>query len=392
MKFYFCETCGKRITDRQILEGLGRDKKLKGIYCRSCAVGVTTLEFDALVEPDVRKPVRIGSSPKIIPADSKPVKHASRTHLAPAKSSAVQEKPAWRANSPAQPGHKSIAAPIAVAGTVILAGALFLGSGSQAGKTPPKEVAAAAQPREVVQTLPTPVPTSSTAVPSLPAPVPTQPLRADMIMKGLVLWLNADSGVTVQNGKVSAWQDLSGHGVHALQPNVAVRPTLIANALHGASAIHFDGISSYLEIRQIPDSLKTFTLLFTLRPLALKNYNQSLGPGWGHFKFHSTLEGSIYVGPTETSRIKPQDGPKAGTLVKDVWSQFALVYEQNTATLYQNGKELASKKLEPITLNNFYIGMATVSTLNGDMSEFCLYDRALSESELQALEKMMMHE
>ena len=32
-KFYFCETCGKRITDQQILEGLGRNKKLKGVYC-----------------------------------------------------------------------------------------------------------------------------------------------------------------------------------------------------------------------------------------------------------------------------------------------------------------------------------------------------------------------
>ena len=28
------------ITDKQILEGLGRDKKLKGVYCQDCAVGV----------------------------------------------------------------------------------------------------------------------------------------------------------------------------------------------------------------------------------------------------------------------------------------------------------------------------------------------------------------
>jgi len=47
-KFYFCETCGKRITDKQILEGLGRDKKLKGVYCKDCAVGVMTMEMDAV--------------------------------------------------------------------------------------------------------------------------------------------------------------------------------------------------------------------------------------------------------------------------------------------------------------------------------------------------------
>ena len=33
----------KRITDEQILEGLGRDKKLKGVYCKDCAVGVMTM-------------------------------------------------------------------------------------------------------------------------------------------------------------------------------------------------------------------------------------------------------------------------------------------------------------------------------------------------------------
>src|SRR5438105_2207153 len=47
-KFYFCETCGKRITDKQILDGLGRDKKLKGVYCKDCAVGVMTMEFTAI--------------------------------------------------------------------------------------------------------------------------------------------------------------------------------------------------------------------------------------------------------------------------------------------------------------------------------------------------------
>jgi hypothetical protein len=45
--FYFCETCGKRVTDQEV-----RDKKLKGVYCRSCAAGVMTIEFDALSETE----------------------------------------------------------------------------------------------------------------------------------------------------------------------------------------------------------------------------------------------------------------------------------------------------------------------------------------------------
>lgn len=44
MKFYFCEGCGKRITDEEIQSGAGRDKKLKGVFCPTCAVGVTTMD------------------------------------------------------------------------------------------------------------------------------------------------------------------------------------------------------------------------------------------------------------------------------------------------------------------------------------------------------------
>ncbi len=44
MKFYFCEGCGKRITDKDIDAGLGKNKKLKGVYCKGCAAGVMTME------------------------------------------------------------------------------------------------------------------------------------------------------------------------------------------------------------------------------------------------------------------------------------------------------------------------------------------------------------
>src|SRR6185369_9691213 len=62
-KFYFCETCGKRITDKQILEGLGRDKKLKGVYCKDCAVGVMTMEFAALTD-EKSHPISRSASPQ----------------------------------------------------------------------------------------------------------------------------------------------------------------------------------------------------------------------------------------------------------------------------------------------------------------------------------------
>jgi hypothetical protein len=48
MQFWFCETCGKRLSDKDLEEGAARNKKLKGVFCRECAVGVMTMEMDAI--------------------------------------------------------------------------------------------------------------------------------------------------------------------------------------------------------------------------------------------------------------------------------------------------------------------------------------------------------
>lgn len=44
MDFYFCEKCGKRLTEADIGQGLGKNKKLTGVYCSNCAPGALTIE------------------------------------------------------------------------------------------------------------------------------------------------------------------------------------------------------------------------------------------------------------------------------------------------------------------------------------------------------------
>lgn len=55
MKFYFCETCGKRLTENDVADGAARDKKLKGVYCRECAIGVTTMDTLPLSDEKARQ-------------------------------------------------------------------------------------------------------------------------------------------------------------------------------------------------------------------------------------------------------------------------------------------------------------------------------------------------
>jgi hypothetical protein len=55
MKFWFCEKCGKRVTDVDIAEGDARDKKAKGVYCTDCGVGINTVELDAITDEQLAR-------------------------------------------------------------------------------------------------------------------------------------------------------------------------------------------------------------------------------------------------------------------------------------------------------------------------------------------------
>ena len=54
---------------------------------------------------------------------------------------------------------------------------------------------------------------------------------------GCTLWLEADRGITLVDGKVSAWADQSGNGRHAIQGAVDNRPTYATNQLNGYPAM-----------------------------------------------------------------------------------------------------------------------------------------------------------
>ncbi len=130
IKFYFCETCGKRITDRQILEGQGRDKKLKGVFCSDCAVGVNTMEFDAISAADLRKPTRKSGGNAGVPASGfKATELGSKANITPAKLS-KRVLGLGGQQSALTPESKPFAAMIAAAAVVTLIGAFVLFSNS----------------------------------------------------------------------------------------------------------------------------------------------------------------------------------------------------------------------------------------------------------------------
>jgi DNA-directed RNA polymerase subunit M/transcription elongation factor TFIIS len=78
-KFFFCETCGRRISDLEIENGSGRDKQAKGYYCKVCADGVMTVGFDAVRLAPEQRP----TGPQLAVAPKKAASSCSLTPYAP---------------------------------------------------------------------------------------------------------------------------------------------------------------------------------------------------------------------------------------------------------------------------------------------------------------------
>jgi hypothetical protein len=72
MKLFFCETCGKRVTDSDLQSGAAADKQVKGIYCKECAQGVMTIQFAAITLPSSVPQASAKASPQI-PDSKQPV-------------------------------------------------------------------------------------------------------------------------------------------------------------------------------------------------------------------------------------------------------------------------------------------------------------------------------
>lgn len=87
MKFYFCETCGKRLTEHDIDGGVAKNKKLKGVFCKECAIGVTTMESLPLSDREAKKVLEEGAAQ---PQSSGPKQSRGR------RSSAVRLPPGIR--------------------------------------------------------------------------------------------------------------------------------------------------------------------------------------------------------------------------------------------------------------------------------------------------------
>lgn len=153
----------------------------------------------------------------------------------------------------------------------------------------------------------------------------------------------------------------------------------VANATYALSAIYEDGTESHMikvnspielpgrnqviNLRHsgfsIPNVFQNkfneVTLEYWIKPSSVESWNQSGGPGWGTFMFHTNSNGAFTVGwNTGAERI---DTP-AGTLQQSTWTHIAITVNKNTMKVYVNGVE--KKSLTSST----YSGLGGFGNLN----------------------------
>lgn len=215
------------------------------------------------------------------------------------------------------------------------------------------------------------------------------------VVPGLVLWLRADSGVTLNGGAVSQWADLSGNGYHAVQSSASLRPTVVTVPdLCNHSAIRFDGSDDVLNGVTIPgmgDSSATILVL-------VKGNNASNANAKRIFGFGDVGTGMwLYQGGTPQSFIFRNNGVNVmgGSLPQSGFSPTLLEVVKSlgsTVRLFVNGTQTISSNNStirgPFTNDAYSLGFGTYY-FSGDISEILVYNQVLTDSMRGLVEKYL---
>jgi PKD repeat protein len=215
-------------------------------------------------------------------------------------------------------------------------------------------------------------------------------------LSGLQLWLMADSGVTLTAGKVSLWKDVSGNGQDANQNTAANRPTLDTSVgvLNFKPALKFDGTTPRLDGTTIPGINNSSLTIFVLAQ------GDNMAPNErGMFGINSNTNGFWFDRGTSTQSLTVWNNNvvvRQNNTLPNTGFNFKILEARKTLAsateLFINsapaGSSTAAGAIGPFTNNNYVIGRTVASWL-GNIAEVLVYNRALTNAEIQAVEGYM---
>lgn len=197
-------------------------------------------------------------------------------------------------------------------------------------------------------------------------------------LNGLSLWVNADeSVVTLPNGKVTDWLDLSGSNNHLFQGTDSRRPVLFANVLNGRAGVWFDGVNDQLDFPEIEGIRAVFWVI---------RESDNVTPATRGLLGHSSTYHFIR-GPN--SLIWDGVNTNSGILQGNTRLRFQEI--DGTQTLMPPGYQLISlRSTQGLEANRFTKDRNSNPTVwSGELLQLLIYTQELSEEEVLGVENWL---
>jgi hypothetical protein len=218
-------------------------------------------------------------------------------------------------------------------------------------------------------------------------------------LKGLVMWLKADSLKSLTDGSpIAKWTDSSGNRMNSEQLDATRQPIYVEKGIGDAPAVRFDGVDDHLVVDECPGLLFTFhksTIVAVVRSkwgdtiISQAHTNLSVAAGQGQRLSY----GSSYATTGGTQEWPQIQSSAGGSLTVGRASVCAMVHSGDLAgetALFVNGHRNDNDTAFPYHRSSAirpFIGCAyrQRSPWSGDIAEVLIYSRALPDKERKSL-------
>jgi len=217
-------------------------------------------------------------------------------------------------------------------------------------------------------------------------------------IRGLSLWLSADSVVVDDAGAVSEWTDMSGRGNDAIQLVAEHRPKRVDSALNFLPAVRFDGLNDFLIGKNLYIDEENLSIFIVHKYSGTREgktqyiLNQAGDAGNKYF-LYSQANNNFQT----AFNVYPPSGGAIGSIGygADFYRLTTVVSSKNITKLFSNGSENA------VAPSENYVGIETEFVIGnrysdledrwfaGDIAEMLIFDRALTNNERLDVEKYL---
>jgi hypothetical protein len=205
------------------------------------------------------------------------------------------------------------------------------------------------------------------------------------VADGLALWLRGDLGVTVSDGGVAAWEDLSGNHLDARQTDSTRRPSLATMSPSGRTALAFEG-QDFLDL---PSGFADFSRGVSLFAVATFGVDAAPCADFVHFSNGAEIDDIALGRHNGRAQYEVLEGVLTGSDFAAARARVisAIHGVDGDASMRLDGGQKSSSTFElprPATRISNVIGRslyAGCGSVHGALAEVLVYQRALDDAE-----------